>query len=111
MKADSVFLVVVGLFICNAGCQHNDSGSINFLSFFPCTNISDIRSPGECDIFLYPAALLAQEHINNHQLDIFTGQDRTYKLRVIETQTKVGLCNAGQLVLATLFNFAAQAGE
>lgn len=44
----------------------------------------------QCDIFLYPAALLAQEHINNHNLDIFTAHDLTYQLRVIETQTRVG---------------------
>jgi len=89
MRANSVLLVVVTLFTCNAGCQHNDSKLINFLSLFPCTNTSDIRSAGECDIFLYPAALLAQEHINNHHLDIFTAHDLTYKLRVIETQTRV----------------------
>ena len=90
MRADTVLLVVVTLFIFNAGCQHNDSNLINFLSLFPCTNTSHIRSAGECDIFLYPAALLAQEHINNHILDIFTAHDLTYQLRVIETQTRVG---------------------
>lgn len=40
--------------------------TIQFLSFFPCTNSSSVTLPEECDIFAYAAAQLAVERINSN---------------------------------------------
>ena len=65
--------------------------AIKFLSFSPCINGSEIRgSPGECDIFAYPAALLAAEHINrNPSILKFPELGFNTSLKLVEIGTMV----------------------
>ena len=71
-----------------------DDPTINFLSLLPCTNTTDSANSTAivetCDVFIYPAMLLAIEHINSNQ-DVLKYPEYNFNdtLRMIESETKV----------------------
>ncbi len=64
-------------------------GGLQFLSFFPCTTGVASRS---CDVFLYPAALLAVKHINLHERTLkFPEYGINVTLNLLERETRVSM--------------------
>ena len=64
--------------------------AINFLSFFPCLNASAPVAAKDCDVFAYPAALLAAEHVNSHPSILkFPELGFNTSLRLVERETMV----------------------